>query len=39
MMLTNVASIVAYKHKLEDEQFWLDYQDFINVKSIERKTK
>lgn len=33
---TNVANI-AYLNDLEDEQFWLDYQDELNNLSVERK--
>ena len=33
---TNVANM-AYIYDLEDEQFWLDYQDELNKLSVERK--
>ena len=33
---TNVANM-AYLYNLEDEQFWLDYQDELNNLSVERK--
>lgn len=33
---TNVANM-AYIYDLEDEQFWLDYQDKLNNLSVERK--
>ena len=33
---TNVANM-AYLYDLEDEQFWLDYQDKLNNLSVERK--
>lgn len=33
---TNVANM-AYINDLEDEQFWLDYQDELNKLSVERK--
>lgn len=33
---TNVANM-AYIYDLEDEQFWLDYQDELNNLSVERK--
>lgn len=33
---TNVANM-AYLNDLEDEQFWLDYQDELNKLSVERK--
>ena len=28
---------MAYIYDLEDEQFWLDYQDELNRLSVERK--
>ena len=31
------ASNMAYIYDLEDEQFWLDYQDELNNLSVERK--
>lgn len=31
------ASNMAYIYDLEDEQFWLDYQDELNKLSVERK--
>lgn len=31
------ASNMAYIYDLEDEQFWLDYQDELNRLSVERK--
>lgn len=33
---TNAANM-AYFYDLEDEQFWLDYQDELNNLSVERK--
>lgn len=33
---TNVSNM-AYIFDLEDEQFWLDYQDELNKLSVERK--
>lgn len=33
---TNVANM-TYIYDLEDEQFWLDYQDKLNKLSVERK--
>lgn len=33
---TNIANM-AYIFDLEDEQFWLDYQDELNKLSVERK--
>lgn len=33
---TNAANM-AYIYDLEDEQFWLDYQDELNNLSVERK--
>lgn len=33
---TNAANM-AYLNDLEDEQFWLDYQDELNNLSVERK--
>lgn len=34
--VTNVANM-AYIYDLEDEQFWLNYQDKLNNLSVERK--
>lgn len=31
------ASNMAYIYDIEDEQFWLDYQDKLNNLSVERK--
>lgn len=37
--LCNMASRFAYELNLEDDQFWLNYQDLLNEKSVERIRK
>lgn len=39
LSLCSMAGRMAYELNLEDEEFWLRYQDLLNEKSVERIRK